>query len=188
MAAESTDAKLKIGDGEGSELRSLASARKRRRILARNADGYSVAGRLGRGRTKIGRRWARARGQTCSHGSRWIRGAAALRSSRERTPLRRLRGRSRRRDRKSTILGRIFAQTGAAFAGCEFPSVPAGTAAFPVLSAGPSGSRATKGATHRCRGGDVRLCGAVAGQRNGANRLQHRRRCTARRDGRCRPR
>ena len=47
---------------------------------------------------------------------------------------------------QSTILGRVFANTAAAFLNVDMPVVPAGTAAFPVLTDGPDGGQVIKGA------------------------------------------
>ena len=147
MALESTDERLKGSDGEGSELRSL---------IRRASLGEYVREALTKTPLAEGSAEVELRAATMGEGARpntipW----AALDPGRG--------AEDRAEDRadavtavtasvatagsQSTILGRVFANTAAAFLGCEFVSVPSGQAAFPVLSAGPSGSRAAKGAT-----------------------------------------
>ena len=147
IAAESTDERLKLVDGEGSELRSL---------IRRASVGEYVREALTKTPLAEGSAEVELRAATMGEGARpntipW----AALDPGRG--------AEDRAEDRadaatavpatvatagsQSTILGRVFANTAAAFVGVDFVSVPSGQAAFPVLSAGPSGSRAAKGAT-----------------------------------------
>ena len=142
IAAESTDERLKGSDGEGSELRSL---------IRRASVGEYVREALTKTPLAEGSAEVELRAATMGEGARpntipWAALDPGLAEDRADAATA-VPATVATAGSQSTILGRVFANTGAAFLGVEFPTVPSGQAAFPVLSAGPSGSRAAKGAT-----------------------------------------
>ena len=146
LTAETTDERLKLVDGEGSELRSLASRVNPGEYLRETL----TATPLPAGSAEVELRSAVMGENARANVIPWIaldpgRGGSEVEARAD--AISTVAATVKTAGSQSTILGRIFAQTAAAFVGCEFPSVPAGTAAHPVLSSGPSGSRAVKGAT-----------------------------------------